>query len=32
MIEVEDITEKYKLDELISNFYKIQDIIKIKHA
>lgn len=32
MIEIEDITDKYRLDELISNFYKIQDIEKINYA
>ena len=32
MIETEDITDKYRLDELVSSFYKIQDITKINYA
>ena len=32
MIEIEDITDKYRLDELVSSFYKIQDITKINYA
>lgn len=32
MIEIDDITDKYRLDELISSFYKLQDIEKINYA
>ena len=32
IMDIEDITDTYKLDEIVSSFYKLQDIEKINYA